>query len=86
MKELNNNEMMAVSGAGFLSNAAGAFGGGLGGIVDLFLGGKNTTFSDAGRSICESVAGVVESGYNMVKNAVSSLFGGLFGMFGSKEQ
>ncbi|ANI82979.1 hypothetical protein [Kosakonia oryzae] len=82
MKELNNNEMMAVSGAGFLSDAAGAFGGGLGGIVDIFLGGKKTTFSDAGRSICESIAGVFESGYDMAKNAISGLFGGILGMFG----
>lgn len=84
MKELNNNEMMAVSGAGFLSNAAGAFGSGLGGIVDLFLGGKKTTFADAGRSICESVAGVFESGYDMAKNAIGGLFSGILGIFGSK--
>lgn len=75
MKELNNNEMMAVSGAGFLSNTAGMIGGTLGGLVDAIMGGKNTTFADMGRNVCKSVAGFVESGFGMIKN----LFGGLFG-------
>jgi len=75
MKVLNTNEMMAVSGAGFLSNTAGMIGGALGGVVDAILGGNKTTFADMSRKACQAVAGFVESGFNVVKN----LFGGLFG-------
>ncbi|ANI82980.1 hypothetical protein [Kosakonia oryzae] len=75
MKELNNNEMMAVSGAGFLSNTAGMIGGALGGVVDAILGGDKTTFADMSRKACQAVAGFIESGFGIVKN----LFGGLFG-------
>ncbi|APG18116.1 hypothetical protein Y71_13030 [Kosakonia radicincitans DSM 16656] len=75
MKELNNNEMMAVSGAGFLSDTAGMIGGSLGGLVDAILGGDKTTFADMGRKTCQAVAGFIESGFGIIKN----LFGGLFG-------
>ncbi|QJT80775.1 hypothetical protein [Kosakonia sp. MUSA4] len=75
MKVLNTNEMMAVSGAGLLSNTAGMIGGALGGIVDAIMGGDKTTFADMGRKTCQAVAGFVESGFNVVKNLFSGLFG-----------
>lgn len=85
MKVLNTNEMQSVSGAGFLSDASGAFFGGLGGLVDFFISGDKTTFSDAARGMAESVAGFIESGIGMAQNAVMGLINGIFGMFGTNK-
>lgn len=79
MKVLNNNEMQAVSGAGFLANTAGSLGNVLGGLLDVVLGNDNKTFATIGRNVCQSVAGFVESGFGMIKGLFS-------GLFGSKDQ
>lgn len=75
MKELNTVEMKEVSGAGFLADTAGMLGSGIGAIVDLALGSKNTAAADAGRNIGKGIGGIVEAGIN----AITSFFGGLFG-------
>ncbi|WP_343711106.1 hypothetical protein [Kosakonia radicincitans] len=75
MKELNTVEMKEVSGAGFLADTAGMLGGGIGAIVDLALGSKNTAAADAGRNIGKGIGGIVEAGIN----AITSFFGSLFG-------
>lgn len=79
MKELNNNEMQAVSGAGFLSDFTGSLGNTLGSVVDTFMGGKSTFFADTCRKIGTSVAGVIESGFGLIGKIVG-------GLFGSKDQ
>lgn len=75
MKELNTVEMKEVAGAGFLADTAGMLGSGIGAIVDLALGGKNTDAANAGRNIGKGIGGIVEAGVN----AITSFFGSLFG-------
>lgn len=75
MKELNSIEMREVSGAGLLSNAAGLLGSGIGAIVDMAMGGKSTAAADFGRNMAESIATIVESGFGIINNIFSSLFG-----------
>lgn len=79
MKQLNTNEMREVSGAGLLTDSAGLLGRGIGAIVDIIRGGKDTAAADAGRTIAEGIAGIVESGVGVINTIVSTIFGGLFG-------
>ncbi len=75
MKELNNVDMQAVSGAGVLSDAAGLMGGSIGAIIDAIMGGKSTAAADAGRDMAKGIAGIIEAGMGVISNIFGSLFG-----------
>ncbi|WP_431224357.1 hypothetical protein ACQ86O_04950 [Serratia sp. L9] len=72
MRELNTNEMVAVSGAGRVADAAKALGEGIGALIENFgvTGAKN-----AAGSLGNGIGLVVEAGIDFV----SSIFGGIFG-------
>ncbi|MBZ0059324.1 MULTISPECIES: hypothetical protein [unclassified Leclercia] len=76
MRELNNQEMDAVSGAGLFADAAALLGKGIGGIVDAACK-TGTEASTAGEAMGRGIGLIVENSVTILQ----SLFSGLSGLF-----
>ncbi len=74
MRELNNHEMDAVSGAGPIADAAALLGKGIGSIVDAACK-SGTEASAAGEAMGRGIGQIVENSISLFQG----LFGGLFG-------
>ncbi len=72
MRELNTNEMQAVSGAGQIADAAKALGEGIGALVENF-GVKGA--KEAAGSLGNGIGLVVEAGIDVINSIFDSIFG-----------
>ncbi|MCX8648841.1 hypothetical protein J3U21_00625 [Gilliamella sp. B2776] len=61
MKELNLVEVEQVSGAGFIADAAGALGAGIGAVVDAAHGDESNAGQNSGRLLGQGIGRVVEA-------------------------
>ncbi|KIS44350.1 hypothetical protein [Kosakonia radicincitans] len=71
MKQLSNDEMQAVSGAGLISLAAGMLGEGIGIVIDAAFGGKGSFATDLGRNIGKGIGVVLETSLNLFSSIMN---------------
>lgn len=78
MRELNQQEIENVSGAGFIADAAAALGLGIGKVVDTGLGligvDVGTQPSEAAQTLGRGIGMIIETGVNTVSSIFNSLF------------
>jgi len=79
MRELNNSEVAAVSGAGIFANIGQAIGSALGGVVDLGTGwgGLETNAATAVGKLGSSIGSLLE--FN-IQGAISDFGSGIMGI------
>lgn len=75
MRELNDTELHAVSGAGLFSDAGKALGAGIGAIIDAAIGKGSTAATDAAASLGNGIGLVIDSGLGFLSNILGGWLG-----------
>ena len=78
MKELNKVEVEQVSGAGFIADAGGALGKGIGWIIDAKNPNNGGLGQQAGGALGQGIGQIVEAGIG----AISQIIGAGLGLIG----
>lgn len=78
MRELNQQEIENVSGAGFVADAAATLGLGIGSVVDAGLGliglGVGSQSSEAGQTLGRGIGMLIETGASLASNIFNAIF------------
>lgn len=78
MRELNQQEIEHVSGAGFIADAAAALGQGIGKVVDAGLSmagfGVGEQSSEAGATLGRGIGMIAETAVNVFSNVFNRIF------------